>query len=85
VSGPPRLSNDELEAGPGHGPCPTTRRFARRLGRRAKNQALEISKARDRSGPALYKCAFSDHERHDLINEPRDRDIKPSTAAVASG
>ncbi len=46
---------DELEAGPGRGPCPTTRGFARRLGRRANDQTITTSKARDRSGPALYK------------------------------
>ena len=65
---------DELEAGPGHGPCPTTRRFARRLGRRAKNQTNAISKARDRSGPALYK--FSSRT---CATRPRQRNLATAT------
>ena len=68
---------DELEAGPGHGPCPNHARFARRLGRRAKNQTNAISKARDRSGPALYK--FSSRTRatrpHQHTTRPRQHNV----------
>ena len=71
---------DELEGGPGHGPCHTTRRFARRLGRRAKNRTNAISKARDRSGPALYKSMFSDRTDSTSINataRPRSNTSRP--------
>ena len=70
---------DELEAGPGHGPCPTTRRFARRLGRRAKNQNNAISKARDRSGPALYKTRSRTRppRLHQRTTQPRLQHIRP--------
>ena len=77
-------SADELEAGPGRGPCPITRRFARRLGRRAKNQTNATSKARDRSGPALYKCMFSVTYDSTPSTLQTDRDVNTSAAAVAS-
>ena len=51
----PHLSATSLKLDPGTGLAQTTRGFARRLGRRANDQTNAISKARDRSGPALYK------------------------------
>ena len=49
----PHLSATSLKLDPGTGLAAPREPFARRLGRRAKNHTLEISKARDRSGPAL--------------------------------
>ena len=73
----PTPQRDELEAGPGRGPYSITRPLARRLRRRTNDETNAISKARDRSGPALYK--FSSRTRaarpHQHTTRPRHQSV----------
>ena len=46
-------SGDELEPGPGHGPCPNHATFRAPPGAAGENLNHRECKARDRSGPGL--------------------------------
>lgn len=74
---------DELEAGPGHGPCPNHARFRAPPG--AAGEEIKPTRSARPVTDQGQLCISSvlGHARLDPINGPRDRDIKPSAAAVA--
>ncbi len=72
-----------LKADPGAG-LATPRDTSRAAGRQARNQTAQTGEARDRSGPPLHQCAFSDMRDSTPSTRHHDRDIDTSAAAVAT-
>ena len=73
----PHLSATSLKLDPGTGLAGPREPFARRLGRRANDETNAISKARDRSGPALYKTRSRTRATrpHQRTTRPRHQTI----------